>query len=58
MIDGHLKNILEENEIDFTKFYDYKIREVCSIYEEEHKKKSIKVFLTRKKVISKKKKIY
>ena len=42
-IQSHLDRLLAENQADFTKFYELKIREICRIFEYEHRKKSIKV---------------
>ena len=39
----HLDRLLNENQADFTKFYELKIREICRVFEHEHRKKSIKV---------------
>lgn len=43
LIQSHLDKLLSENQADFTKFYELKIREICRIFEHEHRKKSIKV---------------
>lgn len=42
-IQAHLERLLSENQADFTKFYELKIREICRVFEHEHRKKSIKV---------------
>ena len=42
-IQSHLERLLNENQADFSKFYELKIREICRIFEYEHRKKSIKV---------------
>jgi hypothetical protein len=42
-IQSHLERLFNENQADFTKFYELKIREICRIFEYEHRKKSIKV---------------